>query len=398
MNMQTDIKNGDVFEVELEAWTDQGETLSHINGLRTVVFGGIPGERVRVEVLRVKKEYLAAKFVETLSASKDRQLIDCPYFGECTGCQYRHVTYTTQLEVKKRYLEEILSRNLSLHNGIVKDVVPSPAQNHYRNHARFTINKEGMLGFIGKETRRFVHITKCLLMSDHINNLMGTLQGKAAQTRQLSIRASEFSEGHLIQPKLKEVAIDVDTGQPFYYEHINANRFKVASPSFFQDNNDQVSNIIEAILGSDMIDENSRVLDAYAGVGTLAILIAPYVKYVLGIEDSAAAVADANENSDGLANVSFEVGKTEDLIFSKDFDFDVAILDPSRKGCAPDALQGLLERTPEKIIYISCEPKTLSRDLAVLNTKYEIMEVIPFDMFPHTYHLESMTFLRLRNG
>ena len=172
----------------------------------------------------------------------------------------------------------------------------------------------------------------------------------------------------------------------------------MASPSFFQVNNDQVSNIIEAILGSDMIDENSRVLDAYAGVGTLAILIAPYVKYVLGIEDSAAAVADANENSDGLTNVSFEVGKTEDLIFSKDFDFDVAILDPSRKGCAPEALQGLLERTPEKIIYISCEPKTLSRDLAVLNTKYEIMEVIPFDMFPHTYHLESMTFLRLRNG
>ena len=123
---------------------------------------------------------------------------------------------------------------------------------------------------------------------------MGTLQGKAAQTRQLSIRASEFSEGHLIQPKLKEAGIDVDTGQPFYYEHINANRFKVASPSFFQVNNDQVSNIIEAILGSDMIDEDSRVLDAYAGVGTLAILIAPYVKYVLGIEDSAAATVKIN--------------------------------------------------------------------------------------------------------
>ncbi|MFL2644521.1 MAG: class I SAM-dependent RNA methyltransferase [Dehalococcoidia bacterium] len=397
MDMQVNINNGDRFEVELETWTDQGETLCHIENLKAVVFGGIPGERAVIEVLRVKKEYIAAKVVEVLIPSEDRQAIDCQYFGECTGCQYRHLKYTKQLELKKAYLDRTLSENITLHNNVLRDVIPSAVQNHYRNHARFTISKEGMLGFIGKETRRFVHVTKCLLMSDHINKLMEGLQSKAAQTRQLSVRASEFSEGYLIQPKLKDVEIELNTGQSSYYEHIGDQRFKVASPSFFQVNNAQVLKMIETIRGSGMIDKTSRVLDAYAGVGTLAILISPYVEYVFGIEDSAAAVSDAEDNSDGLDNVSFEVGKAEDLISSLEFDFDVAILDPSRKGCNPEALTGLLERSPEKIIYVSCEPKTLSRDVAVLNTKYDITDVIPFDMFPHTYHLESMTFLRLKD-
>ena len=397
MGMQLNINNGDRFEVELESWTDQGETLCHIENLTTVVFGGIPGERALIEVLRVKKEYIAAQVVEVLIPSEDRQAIDCQYFGECTGCQYRHLKYTKQLELKKAYLDRTLSENITLHNNVLRDVIPSAVQNHYRNHARFTISKEGMLGFIGKETRRFVHVTKCLLMSGHINNLMEGLQSKAAQTRQLSVRASEFSEGYLIQPKLKDVEIELNTGQSSYYEHIGDQRFKVASPSFFQVNNAQVLKMIETIRGSGMIDKTSRVLDAYAGVGTLAILISPYVEYVFGIEDSAAAVSDAEDNSDGLDNVSFEVGKAEDLISSLEFDFDVAILDPSRKGCNPEALTGLLERSPEKIIYVSCEPKTLSRDVAVLNTKYDITDVIPFDMFPHTYHLESMTFLRLKD-
>tara|TARA_A100001037_G_C15152187_1_gene640167 strand:- start:7538 stop:8734 length:1197 start_codon:yes stop_codon:yes gene_type:complete len=398
MGMQNCVNKGDTFEVELEDWTDQGETVCHIQDQKVVVFGGIPGERVTAEIIRVHRDYMAARVIRVIKSNENRQEVDCPYFGECTGCQYRHLKYKQQLEIKKKLFMKTLSHQVHLSDGVVKEIIPSPAQNHYRNHARFTISKEGLLGFVGKETRKFVHVSKCLLMSNRINKIMEQLQGKASQTRQLSVRGSDFSEGYLIQPRLKDVSLDLNTGHSHYYEVIGDRRFKVASPSFFQVNNAQVSAIIDAILGSGMINSESKILDAYAGVGTLSILLAPYVKYVLGIEDSAAAVSDAKTNSAGLDNVEFEVGKTEELISEMKEFFDVVILDPSRKGCAPEALHGLLDMAPEKVIYISCEPKTLSRDLAVLNSKYSIEEIIPFDMFPNTYHLESMTYLRLHDA
>ncbi len=389
-------QQGDRVTLSLTSWGRLGEAMADFDGHNVFVAGGVPGEKVVVEAVKVHRKYVSAKVVEVLEASADRVEPPCPYYGDCSGCQWQHLSYDAQLKAKREKVTDALQRVGDLVNPPVSEVRPSPNQYGYRNHARFTISREGALGFVNRETRQFVRIDKCMLMHDGVNNLLEELQDHCGETTQLSIRAGKYSGDFLIQPYLVHPDIGVTTGQKKYTESIDGVDFLVSSPSFFQVNVDQAAAAAELVNDHLKLGPEDVLLDAYTGVGTFAILLAPHVKQVIAVEESSAAVADAKQNAGELQNVDFVLGRTEDVLRKLPVTPDVVVLDPPRSGCQPRALESLIAMAPSRVAYVSCDAETLGRDLKILCAGgYRLDEVVPLDMFPQTHHVECVALLSL---
>ncbi|MCH2510761.1 MAG: 23S rRNA (uracil(1939)-C(5))-methyltransferase RlmD, partial [Dehalococcoidia bacterium] len=387
-------QQGDRVTLTLTSWGRLGEAMADFDGHNVFVAGGIPGERVVAEVVKVHRKYVSAKVVDVLEASPDRAEPPCPYYGECTGCQWQHLSYDAQLKTKREKVTDALQRVGDLADPPVSEVRPSPDQLGYRNHARFTINRDGALGFINRETRQFVRIDKCLLMHQGVNDLLEELQDHCGETTQLSIRAGKYSGDFLIQPYLVHPEIGVLTGQKRYTESVAGQDFLVSSPSFFQVNVEQAAAAADVVRDRLHLTAADVLLDAYTGVGTFAILLAPSVKRVIAVEESSAAVADAKQNAGDLQNLEFVLGRTEDVLRNLPVKPDVVVLDPPRSGCQPRALESLIEMAPSRVAYVSCDAETLGRDLKILcQGGYRLDEVAPLDMFPQTHHVECVALL-----
>ena len=387
-------QQGDRVTLTLTSWGRLGEAMADFDGYNVFVAGGIPGERVVAEVVKVHRKYVSAKVVDVLEASPDRVEPPCPYYGECTGCQWQHLSYDAQLKTKHEKVTDALQRVGELADPPVSEVRPSPDQLGYRNHARFTINRDGALGFINRETRQFVRIDKCLLMHQGVNDLLEELQDHCGETTQLSIRAGKYSGDFLIQPYLVHPEIGVLTGQKRYTESVAGQDFLVSSPSFFQVNVEQAAAAADVVRDRLHLTAADVLLDAYTGVGTFAILLAPSVKRVIAVEESSAAVADAKQNAGDLQNLEFVLGRTEDVLRNLPVKPDVVVLDPPRSGCQPRALESLIEMAPSRVAYVSCDAETLGRDLKILcQGGYRLDEIAPLDMFPQTHHVECVALL-----
>ena len=399
---QPRLRPGELVELALESWGRLGEALAWHHGEPVFVLGGIPGERVSAEVVRVHRKYVSAKVVQVLSASPARVEPPCPYFGECTGCQWQHVDYEAQLDAKREKVVDALRRVGGLYDGDhdppVSETLPSVNRYGYRNHARFTVNKGGELGFVNRETRRFVRIDNCMLMRASVNSILGQLQDRCRETTQLSIRAgaddARVPDSYLVQPRLFNPEIEVDSGQKRYEEAIGESRFLVSSPSFFQVNVEQAEQAARVVREGLSLGAGDTLLDAYTGVGTFAVLLAPYVGEVMAVEESSAAVADARENAANLPNIEFVLGRTESVLAGLTSRPDAVVLDPPRSGCQPQALSALVELAVPRVAYVSCDAETLARDLKVLcGGGYELDRVVPIDMFPQTHHVECVALL-----
>lgn len=375
-----------------------GDCLAAFEGETINVFGGIPGEEVVARIVRYRRRrrrIVSAVVTEVVEASPHRIDAPCQYFGACTGCQWQHVDYDYQLALKRGYVEREFAAYQSLAAVDIEPCIPAPRQYGYRNHARFTVRREGKPGFVNRITRRFVEIDQCMLMTPGINRLSDSIRGRAQETSQVSIRYGINTDDWLIQPALKNPAIQTPTGQKHYTEELMGRKFRIASPSFFQVNTQQAERL--AALVREMLDLSGGefVVDAYAGVGTFAVLLADFARKVAAIEESSAAVRDASTNAAGAHNVEFLEGRTEDTLASLDERPDAVILDPPRAGCHPDALAALTRLTPDRTVYVSCDPKALARDLDVLTRGgLRVQSVQPIDMFPQTHHVETAALLR----
>ena len=409
---ETGLQPGDRLELILESWGRLGEAMAWHGGVPVFVFGGIPGERVTAEVIRVHRKYASAVVVEALDPSGNRVPPPCQYFGECTGCQWQHLDYDAQLEAKREKVVDALSRvggfQADEADALVVATLPSSDRYGYRNHARFTVNRSGALGFVNRETRRFVRIDHCMLMRPSVNAVLESLQDRCQETTQLSIRASSGESGepgeYLVQPQLFNPKVSIATGQKRYVETVGENRFFVSSPSFFQVNVEQAAQAAEVVREGLALGTDDVLLDAYTGVGTFAVLLAPCVARVIAVEESSAAVADARENAAGVPGVEFVLGRTENVLSdlslgsSKDRP-DAVVLDPPRSGCQPQALTSLIALAPPRVAYVSCDAETLARDLKVLcGGGYVIDRVVPIDMFPQTHHVECVALLHRAAG
>ncbi|MFL2767796.1 MAG: class I SAM-dependent RNA methyltransferase [Dehalococcoidia bacterium] len=380
-----------------------GDTVATIDSETISVFGGIPGEVVLAEIIEQKKtkrkrKRTFASVKQVVISSEYRIKPPCNFYGFCTGCNWQHINYEHQLYLKQKLLHKELLKYLN--NKInIKNIIRSENQFHYRNHGRFSIRRNGQIGFTNKVSKKFVGINKCLIMNNKINKYIKHLETKVGETSQMSIRVGVNTDSYLIQPKLNKAQIKTKTGQKNYSEKIRNKNFQISSPSFFQVNSDQIPKMTEIILSLIHGIDKELLVDAYAGVGTFGIMLNKNFKKIIGIEQSYSAVVDAKSNIKSLDNYEMIIGNSEEIISAIKSKIDLLILDPSRKGCDEKLIQNLLLQPVKNIIYISCEPKTLARDLKLLTEKciYELRSINPIDLFPNTHHVESISLLSLKN-
>ena len=389
---------GDRVEAVLGELDEHGKATADVRGVPLLVAGGIPGERVEVEIVRRFPESLAARVTSVLAASPARVAPPCPYYLTCTGCQFQHIAYERQLEIKRNTIAKALERYPVLGGASLLPGIASPRRLGYRNHARFTIGKreeEGAVGFVNADTRRFVRIERCLLMDDAINGALSRLQGRAQGMTQASVRAGSRTGSVMVQPKLPAADIGLDSGQFHFVESVMGRRFQIAASSFFQVNTEQAEAVVDLLRVGLRLSGRELLVDAYCGVGLFAILLAPHARRVIGIEEAGSAIADARENAVDLPNLEFVEARTEAALDSIGETFDALILDPPRAGCSSQVIETVNARRPARVAMVSCEPATMARDLAALCSGPYIVETVqPVDMFPQTRHVEAIAVLR----
>jgi 23S rRNA (uracil1939-C5)-methyltransferase len=267
----------------------------------------------------------------------------------------------------------------------------------YRNHLRLSAGRHGDIGFMRRGSHRFLPIETCLIADSRINEMIALLQGQGAGLHQVELRAGVNTGDFMLQPDMTARVPTAPPAQKTYREALLGREFQISAPSFFQSNTAQAERLAELVREKLDPQPEELLLDAYAGVGVFAALFAPDVREVIGIEESPAAVADAEVNLRDLPNVRNLKGKVEDVLPELEEQPDAVILDPSRLGCHPDVIAAILKLRPRKLVYVSCDPSTLARDLRLLvDGGFELLDVTPLDMFPQTYHIECVANLRRR--
>ncbi|MBM2812373.1 MAG: rumA [Chloroflexi bacterium] len=397
-----------------------GDAIGRVDGQVLFVPYGLPGERVRARVERRKRDYASASIVEVLSPSPDRVTPPCAVFGECGGCQWQHARYAAQLDMKRRVVAEQLRRigGIADADDLVRPCIGMIEPWQYRNHIRFSLGKKyGDVGYTYRESHRLLRVDFCHIAHPVVNEVLEKIQRKCAGLRahQITVRYGSNTGDLLVSPALPMVP-EVESGQLVLSEEILSRRFQISGSAFFQVNtrreHREVPDLIRApwiadrsgsfsmadllaLLVLDRLEAQPEdvVLDAYCGVGSFSALIAPRVGRVVGIEESPAAVRDAARNTEDLENTQFMAGKVEDVVGSLvGTRVDAVVLDPARVGCAPQVIGALLDLRPRRIVYVSCDPATLARDLRLLSDGgYDVQTVEPIDMFPQTYHIETVT-------
>lgn len=380
-------------EVLIDELAPKGDGVGPLGDKRAFASRTIPGERVRVKIRRHRREWIAVDLLEVVEPSPDRVEPRCPLFAHCSGCQLQHVAYPRQLALK----QALVAKQLHAHGGFeqapVVATIGAEDPWHYRNHGRFTV-QGGQLGFVRHFRREFLHVPECPIMEPRINEVMARLDGRLAGATQCNVRVGAPGST-MIQPRLAQLEGQVESGQASLEEELLGRRFRVSAAAFFQVNRPQAERLVELVRERVDCGAQGVVIDAYGGVGTFAVLLSPHVGKVISIEESGPAVQDAKVNIEGLTNVELVLGKTEELLAGIPGPVDAIVLDPPRSGCQPAALQAVIAHGPRRVVYVSCEPETLARDLRVLvDAGYELLEVQPVDMFPHTHHVECVATLQ----
>jgi 23S rRNA (uracil1939-C5)-methyltransferase len=375
-----------------------GGVMAHDNGRTLFVENGIPGETVVAEIDRGRAGVFFGRAVDVLERSPHRVEAPCRYFGECGGCQWQHIDYLRQLELKRDLVVTQLERIGGFADPPVTTTIGAENPWGYRNHVRFTAKPRGEIGFVRRGTHKFLRVDECLIADSWINELLPRLQGKAGGLHQVAIRRGVRTGEVLIQPDISAMAPDVSQGEGYYHEELLGHRFRISGASFFQTNTPQAERLIELVQDKLAPRAHETLVDAYAGVGTFAVILAPMVRRVMAIEESAAAVADAQVNCAESANVEYLPGKVEHVLPTITDKIDCLILDPPRVGADRGAIAAVLSASPERIAYVSCDPSTLARDLRLLadgsdKSRYKLVEATPVDMFPQTYHIECVALL-----
>jgi len=402
-----------IVEVQLTGDTYGGDCISRLPDGRTLFIPfGITGEKVRVEITEEKKNYARGKLVQVLEPSPARITPRCPHFTICGGCHYQLLAYADQLSLKQRVLTQQLERLGKIVNPPVQTIIPSPVEWNYRNTMQFHLSPAGKPGFQRAGSNQVEEISECHLPVEPINHLWPQLEiDPTVGIDRFMIRAGLEDdlllglEGETPTPPEFEVDFPLSvvyhgsegnvllSGEDYSILQVLGRGFKVSSDAFFQVNTAMAEKMVSHVLTS--LNENyHHIVDAYCGVGLFSAFLAPRCSQLTGMELSEAACSDYAANLEEFENVSLYLGKVEQVLPALDISPDLVLLDPPRAGLDPRALEGLLKAAPEKIVYVSCDPATLARDLRkMIDAGYTLQSVTPFDLFPQTYHIESISLL-----
>lgn len=355
------------------------------------------GEIVEIEITKDNKKYSEGRVIKYIKKSPLRVESNCPFYDKCGGCDLLHLSYQEQLKYKEIKVKEIIKKFSGLE--CVKEIVPT-IQYNYRN--KVTLHVKQKLGYYQKKSYDIINIDNCLIADERINDLIKKLNNIDLNTiTKITIRVSSkesmlvIEGGKLDITSFKEVdTIIVDNqvlkGRGYIIEEINNLKFVISPDSFFQVNRLGMINIYDQVLK--YVDNDTNVLDLYCGTGTIGIYLADKVNQVLGIEINKSAINDAlmNKKINNLDNIDFKLGDVEDVLNNNSFKADCIVVDPPRAGLGNMVIKNIFKIQPQKLIYVSCDPVTLARDLNILKDKYNVVEITPFDMFSNTYHVECV--------
>ena len=389
-------------ELELTGFAAGGVAMGRApDGRIAFVEFGIPGERVIAEITSEESSYIEARTVMVQEASPERVEPRCAYYGRCGGCQLQHIAYGEQLRLKAGVVREQMRRIGRFEDaeidGVLREMIGMTDPWAYRNHMRFTVRRDGDIGFMEHGTHRFLRVDHCEIALPEANRVLRNAQGRTMQTKQLTVRAGEHTGEVLVQPKLRwrpGRRGNVRSGQKDYHELLRGARYRVSSPAFFQVNSRQAERLIELVVARVRAVEPRLVVDAYSGVGTFAVALAQVVPDVVTIESSSAAGDDAEVNLAPYPNVRRITGTVEEQLPLLSPQPDVVVVDPPRAGLDASIIETVIDSDVRRMVYVSCEPATLARDLRrFVDGGFTISEVQPIDMFPHTQHIECITTL-----
>ncbi len=389
-------------EIELTGFAAGGKAVGRApDGRIAFVDYAMPGERVLAEIAAESPSYIEATTIKVREPSEHRVEPRCQYFGRCGGCQLQHISYGEQLRLKTGIVRDQLRRIGRFEDeaidGVLQEMIGMADPWAYRNHMRFTVRRDGEVGFMEHGSHRFLRIDHCEIALPAANRVLQDAQGRTMQTRALTVRAGEHSDELLVQPKLRwrpHRRGRTRSGQPHYHELLRGARYRVSSPAFFQVNSRQAERLIELVVARARAVQPRLVADAYSGVGTFAVALAQVVPDVVTIEASAAAGDDAEVNLAPYDNVRRIVGTVEEQLPALDPAPDVVVVDPPRAGLDASVIDAIVESGVRRLVYVSCDPATLARDLRRLaDGGMELSELQPIDMFPHTQHIECISTL-----
>jgi 23S rRNA (uracil1939-C5)-methyltransferase len=375
--------------------TNRGVCLAHTDeGQAVFVAYGAPGERVVAEVDRAYKDHLLAHVVEVVEPSADRVQPLCPYFGTCGGCNFQHLTYERQLDIKRDVVVETLRRVGHFDAVTVLPTLASPSPWFYRNQARFSTNRRGEVGFTRRMSSHVLPVETCYILEPAIRDLLPELQGKGAGLHQIVARTGVNTGQMLVAPDLTDRGFRYPSGQETLIEEVAGAEFSVSPSAFFQVNTPQAGAMFRIVREKLAPRPDDRLADLYAGGGFFSRLLAPLCARIDAVEVSRQAADDAARNLVGLENVQYHQGDVEKVLPTLPEPPNKILLDPSREGCTPEALEAMVAAGPERIVYVSCDAATLARDLRrLVDAGYTLQDVQPLDMFPQTFHVECIATL-----
>jgi 23S rRNA (uracil1939-C5)-methyltransferase len=437
-------------EVRLDRFAQGGDAVGRAGELVVFVAGALPGERVRARLRERHRRYAKGAVVEVIEPSPDRIEPPCPLFGECGGCQWQMLDYGAQLRWKRALVCEAIERVGGLQGVTVNAALGMEDPWRYRNKGQYPVGLKGskvVAGYYRRGSHQIVDLDSCPIQHPLVDAVMAATKRRLDRrripvyeepthrgiVRHLVIRASySWPQAQLTIvtrtrralvglarqlrdeiPELVGVVQNINrertnvilgpqektiSGRTWLGERVGRFIYRLSSSSFFQVNPLQTEALCSEALRAASLTGGERVVDVYAGVGTLSLFLAEKARTVAGIENVGSAVRDARKNArlNGVANVSFLLGDARSVL--RRFDHcDVLVLDPPRRGCEPEALRAMISLDPKRIVYVSCEPVTLARDLGLLGgAGYRVESVQPIDMFPQTYHIECVA--RLEKG
>ncbi|GAP12064.1 23S rRNA m(5)U-1939 methyltransferase [Bellilinea caldifistulae] len=405
-----------LIEVELLRHTFGGSSMGRLaDGRAVFVPYALPGERVRVELTEEKRGFARARLVEVLESAPQRIIPRCRHFGVCGGCHYQHLAYADQLKVKNEVLREQLQRIAGLSDPPLEAIQPSPQAWLYRNTVQFHLDERGRLGYEEMNSNRVVAIEECFLPQPPLDEIWRQLDfeaGLGIERVGLRVGADEevllILEGQPVELPALEVDLPISAvhlspagsivlaGEDWLPMEVNGRLFRVSAGSFFQVNTAQAGAMVEYLQEGLPLDQQTTLLDVYCGVGLFSAFLAERAARCIGVEVSPSACDDYAVNLDEFDGVELYMGAAEEVLPGLRLSGKVAaVIDPPRAGLDRRALDALVALQPGWIAYVSCDPATLARDLKRLLEKgYRLEKIKPFDLFPQTYHIESISLLR----
>ncbi len=442
-------RRGDTIELAIDDLAFGGEGVGRADGYVVFVRGGLPGDRLRVRVTESRARYGRAAVEAVLVPSPDRVEPPCPYFGRCGGCRLQHLAYPAQLAFKEKQVRDCLERLGAATAVTLRPIVPAPQPYGYRNKMEFTVAAPGpIVGLHAAERYDVVlDIERCLLQSDAMNLLLDEVRGQvraralpvwdpAAERGLLRFVALREARGTgeamvnvvaaapdvealvpvaealrarvpsttsvVLNVTAKKASVAVGTeehvllGRDHITESLGGLAFQVSANSFFQTNTAQAERLFALVLEACALAGDETVIDLFSGTGAISLLLARRARRVFGVELAAAAVADAvrNARANGIENCTFLAGEVRHVLPALMRDGvrpEVVVADPPRAGFHPRALETLATLAPGRLVYVSCNPATLARDVGeLLRAGYRLDWVQPVDMFPQTPHIEAV--------